>query len=166
MRMQVLPTFGKLPLIKISNAAIRGWVAEMLDADLSPATARKAVFALRHCLESAVADGRLTQNPASKVSLPSERARAPRFLSQAEVEKLVEAMPDRYRALALVGAYGGLRWGEAAGLTRSNVDVRRSRIFVASTAVEIGGKITLGNEPNTRRSKRATRSSLGHEPAR
>ena len=47
MRAQVLPKFGGLPLVKISNAAVRGWVTEMLGADLSPATARKAVFALR-----------------------------------------------------------------------------------------------------------------------
>ncbi|MCW2805734.1 MAG: putative integrase, partial [Propionibacteriaceae bacterium] len=52
-------------------------------------------------------------------------------------------------------AYGGLRWGEAAGLTRANVDLRRSRIIVSTTAVEIGGKITLGNEPKTRRSRRS-----------
>lgn len=64
-------------------------------------------------------------------------------------------MPERHRALVLVGAYGGLRWGEAAGLTRANIDVRRSRIIVASTAVEISGKITFGNEPKTRRSKRS-----------
>lgn len=164
MRMQVLPRFGKLPIINISNAAVRGWVAELLDADLSPATARKAVFALRQCLEAAVADGRLMHNPAAKVPLPSERAKAPRFLSQVEVENLVEAVPERYRALVLVGAYGGLRWGEAAGLTRANVDVRRSRIIVSSTAVEISGKITLGNEPKTRRSKRSVpvaRSVMG-----
>ena len=154
MRMQVLPKFGKLPLIKISNAAVRDWVAEMLDAGLSPASARKAVFALRHCLEAAVADGRLMTNPATKVPLPSERAKAPRFLSQSEVVALVDAMPAPYRALVLVGAFGGLRWGEAAGLTRANVDPRRSRIVVTSTAVEISGKITLGNEPKTRRSKR------------
>ncbi len=64
-------------------------------------------------------------------------------------------MPNRYQALILVGAYGGLRWGEAAGLTRANVDTHRSRIIVSTTAVEIGGKITLGNEPKTRRSKRS-----------
>ena len=45
--------------------------------------------------------------------------------------------------------------GEAAGLTRANVDTHRSRIIVRTTAVEIGGKITLGNEPKTRRSKRS-----------
>ena len=154
MRIQVLPKFGKLPLIKISNAAVRTWVAEMLSAGLSPATVRKAVFALRQCLDAAVADGRLIANPTTKVPLPAERAKPPRFLSQAEVQEVIEAMPDRYRALVLVGAYGGLRWGEAAGLTRANIDVSRSRLIVSSTAVEVNGNITLGNEPKTRRSKR------------
>lgn len=155
LRMQVLPKFGEMPLIKISNAAVRAWVAEMLAADLSAATIRKAVFALRQCLDAAVADGRLVVNPTTKVPLPSERARPPRFLSQDEVLSLLDAMPDRYRALVLVGAFGGLRWGEAAGLTRANVDERRSRIIVTSTAVEVNGRITLGNEPKTRRSKRS-----------
>lgn len=41
---QVLPRFGTTPLVKISNSAIRAWVAEMLGVGLSPATARKAVF--------------------------------------------------------------------------------------------------------------------------
>lgn len=54
----------------------------------------------------------------------------------------------------LVGAYAGLRGGEAAGLTRSAVDVLRSRIIVSTTAVEVRGKVTLGHEPKTRRSKR------------
>jgi hypothetical protein len=56
---QVLPRFGTTPLIKITNAAVRAWVAEMLDAGLSAATARKAVFALRRCLAAAMADWRL-----------------------------------------------------------------------------------------------------------
>ena len=73
LRMQVLPKFGKTPLNKISNAAVRAWVAEMLAADLSAATTRKAVFALRQCLDAAVADGRLMVNPTTKVPLPSER---------------------------------------------------------------------------------------------
>lgn len=151
---QVLPKFGGMPLDKISNAAVRGWVAEMLAAGLSPATTRKAVFALRQCLDAAVADHRLVINPATSVPLPSERSKPPRFLSQFEVERLVEEMPDQYKALVLVGAYAGLRLGEAAGLTRASVDVLRSRIVVSSTAVEVRGKVTLGNDPKTTRSKR------------
>jgi hypothetical protein len=64
-------------------------------------------------------------------------------------------VPDRYRALVLVGAYAGLRWGEAAGLTRDSVDLLRSRILVRTTAVEDRGRVSLGHEPKTRRSKRA-----------
>lgn len=151
---QVLPRFGTTPLVKITNAEVRRWVAELLTGGLSPATVRKAVFALRQCLSAAVADGRLLMNPALDVPLPSERLKPPRFLSQDEVELLAQSMPDRYRALVLVGAYAGLRWGEAAGLTRANVDVLRSRVRVMSTAVEVRGHVTLGNEPKTRRSRR------------
>jgi integrase len=153
-RSQVLPKFGTTPLVKISNGAVRAWVAEMLDQGLSPASVRKAVFALRQCLAAAMADNRLVLNPAENVPLPSEQLKLPRFLSQAEVDRLADSMPARYRALVLVGAYAGLRWGEAAGLTRRNVDVLRSRIRVISTAVEVRGHITLGQEPKTRRSRR------------
>ena len=154
LKVQVLPRFGSTPLVRITNAAARSWVAEMLAAGLSPSTIRKAVFALRQCLDAAIADNRLAINPAISVPLPSEPLKPPRFLSQSEVEQLVDAMPDKYKAMVLVGAYAGLRWGEAAGLTRASIDVLRSRITVASTAVEVRGHVTLGNEPKTSRSER------------
>jgi integrase len=154
LKVQVLPTFGTTPLVKITNAAVRGWVAEMLSSGLSAATVRKAVFALRQCLDAAIADNRLVTNPAISVPLPSERSKPPRFLSQTEVELLVDAMPDQYKALVLVGAYAGLRWGEAAGLTLASIDVLQSRIRVTTTAVEVRGHVSLGNEPKTVRSKR------------
>jgi hypothetical protein len=64
-------------------------------------------------------------------------------------------MPRQYRALVLVGAYAGLRWGEAVGLRRRDIDPMRSRIRVTSTAVELRGHVTLDNEPKTTRSKRS-----------
>src|SRR5918998_6957385 len=121
----------------------------MLDQGLSPATVRKAVFALRQCLAAEMADNRLVLNAAENVPLPSEQLKLPRFLSQAEVDRLADSMPDRYRALVLVGAYAGLRWGEAAGLTRRNVDVLRSRIRVTSTAGGVGRAGTDGPVPTT-----------------
>jgi hypothetical protein len=154
LKVQVLPRFGTTPLVRITNAAVRSWVAEMRAASLSPSTIRKAVFGLRQCLDAAIADNRLAINPAISVPLPSEPRKPPRFLSQSEVEQLVDAMPDRYKAMVLVGAYAGLRWGEAAGLTRASIDVLRSRITITSTAVEVRGHGTLGNEPKTARSKR------------
>jgi hypothetical protein len=79
LKVQVLPKFGTTPLVRISNAAIRGWVAEMLNAGLSPATVRKAVFALRQCLDAAIADNRLAASGMS----PRPPARSGPFLSPA-----------------------------------------------------------------------------------
>ena len=100
----------------------------MLGRGLSPGTVRKAVFVLRQCLDAATADNRIATNPAMSVPLPSEPTQAATILSQLEVNQLAEAMPDQYKALVLAGAYAGLRWGEAAGLTRASIDVLRSRI--------------------------------------
>jgi integrase len=113
------------------------------------------VFALRQCLAAAVADDRLSHNPALQIPLPSERQKPARFLSRAEVERLVDATPPRYRALVLVGAYAGLRWGEAVGLRRQDIDLQRSRIRVTHTAVELRGIISLDNPPKTTRSVRS-----------
>ena len=154
MKNQVLPRFGDTALNDITNSDVRRWVVELMASGLSAATTRKAVFALRQALESAVADQRIVHNAALAVPLPSERSKPARYLSQNEVERLAAEVPPRDRALILVGAYAGLRWGEAAGLRRQDIDPLRSRIRVTGTAVELRGHVTLDNEPKTARSKR------------
>jgi integrase len=155
MQKQVLPRFGDAPIRAITNSGVRQWVTDLLSSGLSAATTRKAVFALRQCLAAAIADNRLQFNPATAIPLPTERQKPARYLSQLEVERLVDEMPRQYRALVLVGAYAGLRWGEAAGLRRRDIDPLRSRIHVVHTAVEVRGRVTLDNEPKTTRSKRS-----------
>jgi integrase len=104
-------------------------------------------------LGAAVADQRLAVNPALNVPLPTEHAEEQRYLDHEQVLTLADIINPRYRALVLLGGFGGLRWGELAGLRRGRVDVLRSRITVCETAVDIGGKITFG-EPKTPKSKR------------
>lgn len=70
------------------------------------------------------------------------------------MERLVSEVPGRDRALVLVGASAGLRWGEAAGLRRRDIDPLRSRIRIIDTAVQLHGQLGLDNEPKTARSKR------------
>ena len=142
------PQFGHLEISKINNAAVRAWVTQMIDAGLSPATARARQCS--HCevsLNAAIDDNRIRHNPALSVPLPAERQTTPRFLPQKEVERLVDGPAAQYKALVLLGAYADLRWGEAVGLTRSAIDVMRSRVIVSSTAVEVKGTVTLGDRP-------------------
>lgn len=53
----------------------------------------------------------------------------------------------------LVATYGGLRFGELAGLRRRRVDVLRGRISVQETLSDVNGELTFG-EPKTKRSRR------------
>ena len=76
-----------------------------------------------------------------------------RFLTPAEVATLADTIQPRYRALVVVGAYGGLRIGELAGLRRSRVDLLRGTVTVAEIVVEVGGVLHIG-PPKTRASRR------------
>jgi integrase len=55
--------------------------------------------------------------------------------------------------VVLVGAYGGLRIGELAGLRRSRVVLLRGTVQVAEIVVEVGGVLHMG-PPKTRASRR------------
>jgi integrase len=149
----VLPRFGSRRLSTLTNAEVREWAASMSGDGKGATTVRKSVFALRQMLDAAVADRRLSVNPAASVPLPAERHTEQRFLSREEVDALAERIDPRFRAFVLLGAYAGLRWGELAGLRRIRVDTLRSRVTVAETAVQVSGRITFG-EPKTPKSRR------------
>lgn len=152
-RMHVIPAFGKRQLGTISNAEIRAWVGSLMESGLSASTTRKCVFALRQMLDAAIADRRLTVNPALSVPLPAERSKEQQFLDRDEVDALLRVFDPRFRVVVLLGVYGGLRWGEMVGLRRSRIDVLRSRITIAETATEVNGKPMFG-EPKTEKSRR------------
>ena len=65
--------------------------------------------------------------------LPTIEWEEMRFLTPAEIVDLAEAIHARYRALVFVGAYGGLRMGELAGLRQSRIDLLAEAITVAET---------------------------------
>jgi integrase len=52
-----------------------------------------------------------------------DRASQDGFLTVAEVRRLAVAVGPSYRALILLGAYGGLRIGEMTGLRRKRLDL-------------------------------------------
>jgi integrase len=72
----------------------------------------------------------------------TERAAEMRVATVAQVAALAEAIHPRFRALVLVAAYAGLRWGELVGLRVKRVDLLHQRITVAEQATEIDGHFT------------------------
>jgi integrase len=126
---------------------------ESLLRRLAPATVQKAHPLLDKVMGAAVDAGMLAQSPCRRVPLPKVEREEMRFLTPAEVATLADAIASRYRALVLVGAYGGLRIGELAGLRRSRVDLLRGTVQVAEIVVEVRGVLHVG-PPKTQASRR------------
>ena len=59
----------------------------------------------------------------------------------------------RFRAMVLVAAYGGLRFGELCALRRERVDILRGRVQVAENLVQLGSQLSFG-PTKTRKGRR------------
>jgi len=125
----------------------------LLTQDLAPATVVKAYQLLGKVMTAAVDAGMLAQSPCRGVPLPRVEYEETRFLNPAEIAHLADKIHPAYRALVLVGAYGGLRIGELAALRRSRVDFDAGTVDVVETMNELKGTLTVG-PPKTRASRR------------
>jgi integrase len=152
-RLYIGSRFASTPLAAISQRDVRAWVAELSARGLAPATVQKAYQLLGKVLGAAVDAGMLAQSPCRRVPLPKVEREEMRFLTPAEVATLADAIAPRYRALVLVGAYGGLRIGELAGLRRRRVDLLRGTVEVAEILTEVRGELFVG-PPKTRAGRR------------
>jgi integrase len=80
----------------------------------------------------------------TRLPLPRIERKEMRFLSPAEVWKLADAIAPEYRALILLGAFGGLRIGEMAGLRRGRVDLEAGTVQVIEVITEPKGQLHFG----------------------
>lgn len=128
----------------IQPVQVREWIAQLSEAGLSPSRIRQAYQLLSAILKSAVESGLLARTPCVGVTLPKARRREMLFLSAPEVALLADTLPEPHGTLIYLLAYGGLRWGEAAGLRRGLCHLLRSRIEIVESASEVAGKLYFG----------------------
>jgi integrase len=153
LRNHVLPFFGDRPLASIRPSEVQAWVRGRADI-LAPATVEVVYRIFSAILSDAVGDRLLARNPAKGVRLPRQAKKPidPPTLDQ--VEELVAAMPDRYRAIIVLAAGTGLRQGECFGLTVDRVDFLRRSITVDRQLVLAGSGPPRFGPPKTEASVR------------
>jgi integrase len=152
----IKPTFGRRSLNTITYAEICEWVGDLEDSGLRPGTVRKVYDAMRQLMKAAVLDRRIPFNPCDSVELPQEDRNEQRFLDSGEVEALVEAMTGiepRFRAFVVLGVFGGMRFGELAGLRRKRISTGRGTVKIAEVLIEVNGQLSFGT-PKTKNSVR------------
>jgi integrase len=107
-----------MPLADLDAMAVRAWLAKLERDKVGASTRAKSYRLLSRILGTAVDSGYLARNPCTIRGAAAEPAPEMRFASVAEVAALADAIPRRFRALVLVAAYTGLRWGGAGRAAR------------------------------------------------
>ena len=142
-----------MPLAAIRQIDVRAWVADLAGQGLKPATVVKAYQLFGKVMAAAVDASIIAQSPCRRIPLPKVEQDEKRFLTPAEIARLASVIAPRFRALVLVGAYGGLRIGELAGLRRGRTDTARGTVTVLEIATDVRGRLAFG-PPKTRAARR------------
>ena len=143
----VLPAFAEVSLRDITPQVVRAWHSGL---DASRPTQRAHTYSLlRSILSTAVTDEILASNPCRVRGAGSaKRVRSIEPATLGELEVLLERIPAQYRALVLIGAWCGLRFGEVSELPRKDVDLKAGTIHVMRGVVRIGKEVTVGKPKN------------------
>jgi|GEM_PF-2986834 len=118
LRLHILPALGSSQLRMLSPGTIRRWHAGLrASSSIGPSTAAKAYRLLHAVLATAVEDELVRRNPCTIRRAGAERPAERPIATIAQLSALADAVPPRFRALVILAAWGGLRYGELAGPT-------------------------------------------------
>lgn len=129
---RILPTLGHVELRSLRPSTVQQFVAGLERDGLAAGTVRLYMTTLSQVLNAAVDDGLIPRNPARARSVKAPAAPEPRVdaWTPEQVATVTDALPARYRAVAVVAAGCGLRRGEALGLRVGDVDWLRGQVHV------------------------------------
>jgi len=121
LRDHINPILGQVPLRNINPETIRAWYAATLKD--KPTYRSHAYRLVRTIMGTAVTDGLIEANPCHipKAATAKTNHKAD-ILDVADVAKLADTIDAKYKALILISAWCGLRWGEVTELRRKDVD--------------------------------------------
>lgn len=90
----------------------------------------RALSVVRSFYKWAIRYDLIERDPTRRLDAPSLPKGAPRYLTRAQVDRLMGELPDDLRRGLALGCYAGLRAAEAAALNWSDVDVEARRLHI------------------------------------
>lgn len=126
-RKHVLPIFGPRPIASLKKLDVEALCASLSLAATTVGTVHQHLGQL---LASAVEDGLIPKNPASRARLPKKETSKAQPVALDVVERIQAGLPDWLAVAVPLGIGVGLRQGEASGLTVDRVDFLRRTLRV------------------------------------
>lgn len=132
---------------------VEQWIEDLQLAGKAPSTIRKAFQLLARPLRRAAEEGRIRRAPTEGIELPPIESEERHLLSVQEIGHSADSIDLRYRAMVLLAATTGARYGELAAIRRNRLDLKR-RTLTIDSSLTADGRTT---PPKTGASRRTVR---------
>jgi len=134
LRQHVLPELGHLAVSEVNTADLCRLI-DRLGVCLAPSAATSTVNIVSGLYRYAIKCGMAERNPVRDLDRDDRpgtaRLTEPRYLSAAEIERLLARLSDTFRPIAFTCAYAGLRISEVLGLRWCDLDLAGSAVTVS-----------------------------------
>lgn len=151
-RLQLIPTLGRIPLARLSPADVQRANNALLQMGLAPATVGRAHATLRAALKQALRWQLIPSNPASLVTPPRVEQGEMAALDADQARRFLQAASGTpLEALWVLAVTTGLRQGELLALQWSEVDLDGGSVRVTGTLTRIGIDVGSGGHAKTHR---------------
>lgn len=151
---------GTKELRDIRQMHVQSAIADMLNAGRSAKSVRESTSILQNCIEAAIANGMIMQNPVVGVVIPKCQKVERRVLSQEEQDAFIdylESVKSWYEEMYKFMLVTGMRIGEIGGLQWNDIDYAGKFIYIRRTLnyqYEDGKKYLELTSPKTENSVR------------
>lgn len=144
LRVHVLPTFAGMELRAIKPSTVQAWVRGRQQV-CAPSYVRVLLANLSAILGAAVEDELTVKNPCAAKSVKAPAVEQGQVIPWPwkQVDAVIAAHPDPYRAMPVIAAGCGLRQGEVFGLAVDAVDFLRRVLHVRQQVKLVGGRPVL-----------------------
>lgn len=127
------------------------------EGGLSDRTRKHHHSLISSILEKAVKWQVIKDNPASRATPPKVAKKAVNYYNEEQTKALLEALeeePIKYRTMAILDVFTGLRTGEFMGLEWDDVDFENGTIRIMRASQYVNGKGTFTKDPKNETSVR------------
>ncbi|MFE6255844.1 tyrosine-type recombinase/integrase [Agromyces sp. NPDC057865] len=125
-----LSEFRMVRITAITPEQVRTWYARQQEGGKLTQSAR-AYTLLKSVLSTAVSEGKIAENPCRiRGAVRAATGKVVNPPTPGELQVILDTIDPRYKALVLIAAWGGLRWGEATELRRKDVRVIGDDVIV------------------------------------
>jgi len=144
---RILPELGHLPAADVAVTNLRRLVDTLGAAGLAPSTVTGTINIVSGLFRFGVKSGIVERNPVRDLDRDdrpgTKRLTEPRYLTIAQIERLLGGLTDTFRPIVALCAFAGLRISEALGLRWRDVDLKAGTVTVAGQLGTDGTRVPV-----------------------